>query len=235
MRALSGGACARIASGSTFELGAMGRAIQILIVAASGLAAFGACSQPGPPVGDGTRDAGTSKPTTLTSDAGIYATAPTPHQVSCTSSTPVCSSPANVCCGVAKFQQGTPSCLADGGLCGVALNFVGYESSCVSDPTICQGELNHTCDGPEDCPAAEACCVRQVQNQFKTACAPTCPALGSEAPGVLAQLCHDHRDCPPAYPACCASQATATAQPAFGSCLALSALKPNLPAACDVP
>ena len=238
-REKSGCSCVRGVSGRTFSEVGVIRAVQILVVAISAAAlCVGACSQPGPPVsGDIARDAGEPKSVTLISDAGLYGSARTPNGVSCPSVNQVCASPANVCCGVAKFQAEPARCPpADSGLCVVQSDFIGYDTSCASDPATCAGELNQACDGPEDCQAAQSCCITEVDSwYFKTACAPSCHVIGSEAPGVLAQLCHDHRDCPPDYAACCGAQATDASQVAAHFCWALSALKPDVPLACDVP
>jgi hypothetical protein len=161
----------------------------------------------------------------------------TPAEVSCSSSDQTCGPAANVCCGAAKFQQDLVSLPSGGSGPRVAsADFIGYDVSCVSDPSACSGELNQLCDGPEDCQGGQSCCLTDGGSfYFKTTCLPLCSPIGSVGPGVLAQLCHDHTDCPSEFAACCVTRAAGPA-PTFGYCVASStASTARPPVTCDVP
>lgn len=193
-----------------------------------------ACSQD--PVGVG-GDASNSRLGALTSDAGLYATARTPNGVSCAAEgQQICSSPTSVCCGIAKFEADEAGPVADAGITTSTASFIGYDLSCASDIGACGGELNQSCDGPEDCQVGDSCCLTDGGSwYFKTACAPKCRPLGSEAPGLLAQLCHDHSDCPNDFSACCVSRGSGFSPPPFGFCIAASTVMTGDSISCDVP
>jgi len=193
----------------------------------------GACGVDGPAASG---DAGDTHLGVLISDAGIYATVRTPHAVSSPSGGGMCSSPANVSCGIAKFEADEAGPSVEGGIVDTTASFVGYDLSCVSDVAACSGELNEACDGPEDCQGGESCCLTEGGSwYFKTACRPTCAPIGYEAPGVLGQLCHDHTDCPSDFSACCVSNVPDAPPAPFGFCIASSTVKPGTSASCDVP
>jgi|SRR6266542_5771072 len=192
----------------------------------------GGCSQDPPETG---RDGGSALLGALTSDAGLYATPRTPNQVWCIDRQ--CAPPDGVCCGIATFDSvDAGPAQGDGGITtGESAWNGGYVTSCAADAVTCQGDLNQACDGREDCPDAESCCITDLAGwYFKAKCLAMCGS-SSEAPGLWFQLCHDHTECPNDFPACC-WQRIADRPAAFGACYALATVaKMRGTVSCDVP
>jgi len=203
------------------------------------LAATWGCSQDGPepPARVDNMRSDAMPVGALRSDAGVYASAKTPNKVPCQERGQDCALPADVCCGIAKFQSddaGAPR--TDASIVIYTSSFVGWNLSC-SAIASCQGDLELACDGPEDCPAGEACCFKQgAEWEFKTACRAACGAASDEAPGLLAQVCHDHADCTRDFPACCSRQVPDAGADPYGFCFTLEAVSKMSPAiSCDIP
>jgi hypothetical protein len=60
--------------------------------------------------------------------------------------------------------------------------------SCQATPCAL-GEQTDRCDGPEDCPSGNVCCLFVGNTFYGTACAPSC--------GQQARICHSAADCAP--------------------------------------
>lgn len=89
-----------------------------------------------------------------------------------------CSLPAQACCDV---NAGTDMCIQQGGNCsGVPM----------------------MCDGPEDCPAAQECCLFEGQNA-RCLDDGICGTTGS----ISDVMCHTPADCPVGLDSCCGTAA----------------------------
>jgi hypothetical protein len=81
-----------------------------------------------------------------------------------------CTVPSQVCCAVLAA--------ADAG---------GHSSSCVAAGTCGKG-LSISCEGTDNCPAGDVCCLSGGNGSSSTSCKPKCTG---------AQLCNKPSDCPP--------------------------------------
>jgi hypothetical protein len=98
-------------------------------------------------------------------------------------------------------------CCTPSGRCGRydgygALGCVLVDSSdaglrCRYDPeNTCRMLLTIPCDGPEDCPGAEACCGRASFGVYDAfGCFPTCAVATNADRGLWRELCHSPADC----------------------------------------
>jgi hypothetical protein len=132
----------------------------------------------GPPAGDASSDAAL--------DAG--ADGP-PFQCTTPSDPPTVGVP----CGAA-------TCTGDAGVCNHAPFPLPADTPCETQG-LPQTNLAEACDGPEDCPAGQACfAYRPGDPSIGTFCgsAPTLPG----APGIGLVVCHSSSDCPPDAPVC---------------------------------
>lgn len=96
--------------------------------------------------------------------------------------------------------------------CGGPLEAGGEEFVCEPAATTCTTSYDLFCDGPEDCPVAQACCGEVPSGGFVSRCRSTCE--GSEY-----VVCAVPTDCPGATPICC-PLFHATTQLEFGLCVA---------------
>ena len=157
-----------------------------------------------PPVDSGSpppmMDAGLSGAPPKYDDGGLYAMPPSPNRVFCGQYT--CDSTQNVCC------------LDDAATCG-------------PKGTACMGRVTFACDGPEDCPRGEHCCLEPTdadggRPRIDTLCRSNCD-FGPT------YLCHSHLDCGADRPACCRGPDSFP----LGHCLPPDSASPN--DECDVP
>lgn len=124
--------------------------------------------------GGGGGGAGGSSAAAKVSDAGIYATPPTPLRVFC----------------------GPMDCDTDSSVCCIA----NTGPSCGAKTASCGGDLTFTCDGPEDCTGGQQCCVEPMPYDGGAKITLICRQSCAMAP---TQMCHSASDCPGDRPACC--------------------------------
>jgi len=130
------------------------------------------------------------------SDAGIYTTPVTMGQIQCgILLEQLCSLDTSTCC---FNRSGADICPP------INAGTDAGAGACLFDMT---------CDGPEDCPNGQSCCIRFAGASVVARCADTCAA--PTTPG-----CHSATQCPSAELACCRLFIPAVSSPAnFGVCL----------------
>jgi hypothetical protein len=134
------------------------------------------------------------------SDGGNFQSPVTTNQAFCGMNS--CATPADKCC---LQMNGGPMCVA-------------------ATAAVDQCLVVIACDGPEDCPQGQHCCITpNSTGGAVTACATACMA------GHSLTLCHRASDCAAEAPDCCKGSADS----AFGSCT--TAMMAPAGAECDVP
>ena len=135
-----------------------------------------------------------------------------------------CDTRTSLCCGTAVYETDDA---------GVRQDIVQtWNSSCQDRPTTplnpqnpCGHELSIGCDGPEDCPSGQQCCVSNVDapsgylTTVWTNCGSTCPAPLGIFEYMYPAACHTSADCPSQARLCCFGAATGGAYlPPLGFC-----------------
>ncbi|HJZ84975.1 MAG TPA: hypothetical protein VKN99_07365 [Polyangia bacterium] len=153
------------------------------------------------------------------SDAGDFATPVSDGSVFCGAGSigSDCQLPGQTCC----FNMNNP-----------------FGNNCVSagaDAGPCTFDL--PCDGREDCPTGQSCCIRFVSQSVVSFCTTdNCVTTGA----MTSFACHSYRECPQALQACCRlafSIAGTEFATHFGVCLPPN-MVPMLPMGqwqCDIP
>lgn len=188
--------------------------------------------------GAGASAAGAGGAGTGTGGSAASNTTPvTPNKVPCLASETTCDTASGqTCCGSATFDS---SACGDGGSCGAPWSGYSPLTCTANGATACTDDLNLACDGAEDCPSGQVCCITRQGPAYKlkTACAASCPLppAGSEAENAPTQLSHARAECPTARSACCSGVPLPMVVPPFGYCLAPDRIPSGLSLRCDMP